>query len=54
MDDDWADAVKLKAGAAEARFAQSEPITSDDMVAIALVHPEKFEINIKLKEPTDG
>lgn len=47
--------VKLRAGAAESQFAQGEKCDAEDIIAIALMHSEKFEINedtweVKLKE----
>lgn len=48
-EDWWFEAIRQRAEAAEAKFAKGEPLTQHDTVAVALHHPEKFEIMVKAK-----
>jgi hypothetical protein len=46
----WEAAIQAKAALAETMFANGTMVTKTDMVAIALAHPEKFDILIQLKD----
>lgn len=43
----WQEAVRQKAEEAEAKFHRGEEVTKDDVVAVALLHPEKYQIAVR-------
>ena len=45
----WEAAIQMKAALAEVMFAEGMKPSEKDMVAVALAHPEKFDILIRLK-----
>jgi hypothetical protein len=46
----WKRAITAKAELANELFQSGSTVTPDDVVAVALLHPESYEIVIKAKE----
>jgi hypothetical protein len=46
----WNEALVRRAQEAEAKFARGDKVNEEDMVVIAMIHPDKFDIQVKLKE----
>ncbi len=50
MSDWWKEALERKEKEGEDKFNKGEQITPHHVVASALLHPEKFDIQVKLVE----
>lgn len=48
--DPWKVAVDIKAREAEEKFQRGEKLDQDDIVAMALAHPDKFDIQVGLRK----
>lgn len=45
----WDEAVKQRAALAEEMFAHNKKPTPTDVIAVALAHPEAYEIVVRVK-----
>lgn len=45
----WAEAVRQRAEEAEAKVRRGEKADPDDVVAVALAHPEAYEVVVRLR-----
>lgn len=46
----WNEALVERGRHAEEKFARGEKVDTEDMAVIALLHPDKFEILVQLRQ----